>query len=91
MPQIQGSLETPLPPHADNLARTVLDRIATTPDNPAFRSPKEDGSWSTLTWREAGDEMMKLAAGLLSLGIELEDRVAIAATPALSGSSPTAR
>ena len=78
MPQIQGSLETPLPPHADNLARTVLDRIAATPDNPAFRSPKEDGSWSTLTWREAGDEMMKLAAGLLSLGIELEDRVAIA-------------
>jgi long-chain acyl-CoA synthetase len=80
MPQIQGSLETPLPPHADNLARTILDRIAATPDRAAFRSPNPDDTWKTYTWREAGDEMMQLGAGLLALGLELEDRAAIASS-----------
>ena len=80
MPQLSGSLDTPLPPHADNLGRTILDRLAATPDRPAFRSPQPDGSWSTMTWREAGDEIMKVGAGLIALGLELEDRVAIAST-----------
>jgi long-chain acyl-CoA synthetase len=78
MPKTSGSLNTPLPPTAPNLSRLILDRVTRTPDSPAFASPKSDGSWSTITWREAGDEMMKLGAGLLSLGLELEDRVAIA-------------
>jgi long-chain acyl-CoA synthetase len=80
MPNIAGSLATPLPPHAPNLSRSILDRLAATPDRPAFRHPKSDGSWASLTWRQAGDEMIKLAAGLISLGIELEDRVAIASS-----------
>ena len=79
MAQTAGSLTTPLPPGADTLTRAILDRVAATPDRPAFRSPGADDSWSvSYTWREAGDEMMKLAAGLLSLGLELEERVAIA-------------
>ncbi|MCU0300698.1 MAG: long-chain fatty acid--CoA ligase [Candidatus Nanopelagicales bacterium] len=79
MTQIAGSLDTPLPPSAANLSRLILDRVAATPDRPAFASPT-DGSWSTMTWREAGDEMMKLGAGLLALGLDLEDRVAIASS-----------
>ncbi|HEX6886471.1 MAG TPA: long-chain fatty acid--CoA ligase, partial [Candidatus Nanopelagicales bacterium] len=78
MTQIAGSLETPLPPTADTLSRLILDRVAASPNRPAFASPQADGSWSTITWREAGDEMMKLGAGLLALGLEVEDRVAIA-------------
>ena len=77
MPKTSGSLATPLPPTAPNLSRLILDRVAASPDRPAFGSPK-DGSWTTITWREAGDEMIKLAAGLLALGLQLEDRVAIA-------------
>ncbi len=77
MPTTAGSLNTPLPPTAPNLARLILDRVAATPDKPAFGSPSS-GGWTTVTWREAGDEMIKLAAGLLALGLELEDRVAIA-------------
>ena len=74
-----GSLNTPLPPHAENLGRAILDRIAATPDKLAFMGPGPDDSWSVkYTWREAGDEMLKLGAGLLALGLELEDRVAIA-------------
>lgn len=34
--------------------------------------------WVSLTWNELADATFELAAGLLSLGIELEDRVAIA-------------
>ena len=78
MPQIAGSLDTVLPPVPDNVGRMILDRIAATPDAPAYRAPNADGTWRTLTWREAGDDMIKLAAGLVSLGLGIEDRVAIA-------------
>ena len=78
MPKTSGSLNTPLPAHPSNLGRAILDRVAATPDRPAFMSPTDGGSWSTMTWREAGDEMLKLGAGLVALGLEPEDRVAIA-------------
>jgi long-chain acyl-CoA synthetase len=78
MPQISGSLADPLPPAAPNLAQSLLDRVAATPDRPAYRTPRADGTWATLTWREAGDEMVKLGAGLIALGLQPEERVAIA-------------
>lgn len=80
MPQTSGSLSTPVPAHAPTVGRAILDRLAATPDRPAFRVPQEDGSWSTRTWRETGDEMMKLGAGLVALGLGVEDRVAIASS-----------
>jgi long-chain acyl-CoA synthetase len=83
MPKISGSLNTPLPSHPDNLARSILDRLAATPDRSAFMSPKPDGSWATVTWREAGETMRTLAAGLIAIGLELEDRVAIASNTRL--------
>ncbi len=79
MPTISGSLDTPLPPHPDTVGRAILDRVAATPDKPAFLSPGPNDDWSvSYTWREAGDEMMKLGAGLISLGLNPGDRVAIA-------------
>ncbi len=78
MATIVGSLDTPLPAHAPNLAQSILDRVAATPDRRAFRYPRPDGSWPVMTWREAGDEMTQLAAGLVALGLQPEDRVAIA-------------
>ena len=80
MLKVSGSLNTPLPPAAPHLARAILDRVAATPERPAFRSPRPDGSWVGMTWREAGDEMLKLGAGLIALGLQLEDRVAIASS-----------
>jgi long-chain acyl-CoA synthetase len=79
MPQtISGDLNAPLPPSAPTLSQSILDRVAATPDAPAFGSPTPDGKWHVRTWREAGDEMTRLAAGLLALGLEPEQRVAIA-------------
>ena len=34
-----GSLSTPLPAHADNLARAILDRVAATPDKRGLHVP----------------------------------------------------
>ncbi len=76
-----GSLEATLPPHAENLGRAILDRLAATPNKVAFMGPGSDDSWSVkYTWAQAGDEMLKLGAGLIAIGVELEDRVAIASS-----------
>jgi long-chain acyl-CoA synthetase len=78
MTQISGSLDVALPPHAPTLARSILDRVASTPDRRAYQYPRADDTWAVLTWRDMGKEMTALAAGLLALGLNPEDRVAIA-------------
>ncbi len=63
-----------------NMALQFRDRVTKTPNAEAFRYPVADGQpWKSLTWKEAGDQIERLAAGLLSLGIEPEERVGIAA------------
>ena len=62
---------------APNVAVQFLDRVAKTPDREAYRYPKGD-DWESVTWKETGAQVKRLAAGLLSLGIEREQRVGIA-------------
>jgi long-chain acyl-CoA synthetase len=66
---------------APSVARMVLDRVAATPDGEAFRHPVPgaDGAetWRSLTWAETGRRVSELAAGLLSLGLRPEERVAV--------------
>ncbi|WP_085874904.1 MULTISPECIES: AMP-dependent synthetase/ligase [unclassified Nocardioides] len=62
---------------ATTVARMFYDRVAATPDAEAYRFP-EGGAWSSVSWRQAGDTVTTLAAGLLALGLEHEGRVAIA-------------
>jgi long-chain acyl-CoA synthetase len=52
------------------------DRIAATPDREAFRFPAGEG-WESVTWRQTGETVRTIAAGLLALGIRPEERVAI--------------
>ncbi len=61
-----------------NFALQFLDRVAASADREAFRYPRGE-AWESVTWRQAGDLVEKLAAGLLALGIESEQRVGIAA------------
>jgi len=63
-----------LPP---NVAVQFLDRVHKSGDKEAYRYPRGDG-WESVTWKETGDEVCRLAAGLLSLGIQTEQRVGIA-------------
>ncbi|MFJ2757251.1 AMP-dependent synthetase/ligase [Nocardioides sp. NPDC087217] len=70
-----------------NFALHFLNRVKATPNAEAFRYPvvgstTEAGGeeWKSLTWKEASDLASRLAAGLVSLGLELEQRVGIAST-----------
>ncbi|MEQ7125097.1 long-chain fatty acid--CoA ligase [Actinopolymorpha sp. B11F2] len=63
---------------APTVARMILDRIASTPEVEAYRYPVGD-RWESATWQQTGDRVRRLAAGLIALGIEPEERVAIAA------------
>src|SRR3954470_24410211 len=62
----------------DNVALQFLDRVSQSPRAEAFRYP-EGEEWTSVTWAEAGQQVSRLAAGLLSLGLETEQRVGIAA------------
>ncbi|MET0839409.1 MAG: AMP-binding protein, partial [Marmoricola sp.] len=65
---------------APNVAVQFRDRVHKSPTSEAYRYPVADGQpWKSLTWKETGDKVEKLAAGLLALGIGSEQRVGIAA------------
>jgi long-chain acyl-CoA synthetase len=62
-----------------NFAQLFLDRVGKSSSLEAYRFPKGD-SWESVTWKQAGDRVADLAAGLLSLGITSEQRVGIASS-----------
>ncbi|MEZ4400405.1 MAG: long-chain fatty acid--CoA ligase [Kofleriaceae bacterium] len=53
-----------------------LDRVSTSPDREAYRYPVGE-QWRSITWKTAGDRVTAIAAGLLALGLEREQRVGI--------------
>ncbi len=62
---------------AASVGEMFLDRVELTPDWEAFRRPTNPG-WHSYTWGETGDVVQTWAAGLLAIGVEPEQRVAIA-------------
>src|SRR4051794_6677828 len=55
-----------------------LKRVAASPNGQAFAVPTADDTGMTwLTWAQVGERATAIAAGLCSLGVGLEDRVAI--------------
>jgi long-chain acyl-CoA synthetase len=65
---------------APNVAAQLRERVQKSPDSEAYRFPVgDDRPWESWTWAETGEKVDKLAAGLLALGIEPEQRVGIAA------------
>ncbi|MCW2813524.1 MAG: AMP-dependent synthetase and ligase [Nocardioides sp.] len=59
-----------------NVAVQFLERVSASPDAEAFRFPRGE-AWESVTWKQAGERVSRLAAGLLSLGLEPEQRVGI--------------
>lgn len=72
--QDMTALLTGRPP---SVGRMFFDRVEKTPDRPAYSFPVGD-TWTTITWRESSDRVARIAAGLISLGVAPEERVAIA-------------
>lgn len=63
-----------------NVAVQFRERVAKDPNGEAYRYPTADGQpWASLTWKETGDKVEKITAGLIALGIAHEHRVGIAA------------
>jgi len=60
-----------------NVGLQFFDRVNKTPNREAYRFPKGD-EWESVTWKETGDKVTRLAAGLVALGIDPEQRVGIA-------------
>src|SRR4051794_10929636 len=59
------------------VSRQFLDRVQASSDLEAYRFPVGD-HWESVTWKETGAKVSRLAAGLVALGIEPEQRVGIA-------------
>lgn len=62
-----------------NVARMFFDRVEKSAQYEAFRK-LDDGKWTSLTWQDVAGQVEALAAGLLALGIEPEQRVGIASS-----------
>ncbi len=73
-----GSANSPLPVTAASVGQVFLDRVAASGSKEAFREPTAGEGWRSWTWTETATWVRSLAAGLLALGIQPQDRVAIA-------------
>lgn len=59
-----------------NLTATLWDRAAAHDPNDVFRQWR-DGAWRGLTWTDVADRVGAIAGGLVALGVERGDRVAL--------------
>ena len=64
---------------AQSFGHLFVDRVAKTPGGEAFRYRVRD-EWVSLTWAQTKERVFQLAAGLVDLGVQPEQRVAIAST-----------
>ncbi|MEU8470826.1 long-chain fatty acid--CoA ligase [Streptomyces sp. NPDC029006] len=82
MSDTQTLIETRPP----SVAALFLERVAATPDAEAYRYPVPAASgqgsddWKSLSWAQAADRVHAIAAGLIELGIQPEQRVALASS-----------
>jgi long-chain acyl-CoA synthetase len=63
---------------APSLSALFYQRVKASGPREAYRYPDENEVWQSLTWTQTGEKVTRLAAGLVALGVEAEQRVAIA-------------
>ncbi|MGW2030048.1 AMP-dependent synthetase/ligase [Streptomyces sp. NPDC001811] len=69
-----------------SVAALFLERVAATPDAEAYRYPVPPSAgqgpddWESLSWAQAADRVYAIAAGLIDLGVQPEQRVALASS-----------
>ncbi|MFP3991287.1 long-chain fatty acid--CoA ligase [Streptomyces sp. E11-3] len=67
-----------------SVATLFQERVAATPDGEAYRYPVPPASgqgpddWKSLSWAQAAERVYAIAAGLIDLGVNPEERVALA-------------
>ena len=60
-----------------SVADIYRDRVCKTPDLEAFSFPDASGTWHTMSWKQADEQIRRIAGGLRALGLEDEQRVSI--------------
>src|SRR4051812_14954616 len=69
-----------------SVAALFLERVDATPDAEAYRYPVPPASgqgpddWKSLSWGQAAERVHAIAAGLIELGVQPEQRVALASS-----------
>ncbi|MEU0054938.1 AMP-dependent synthetase/ligase [Streptomyces sp. NPDC006334] len=69
-----------------SVAGLFLERVSTTPDAEAYRYPVPAASgqgpddWKSLSWARTAERVYAIAAGLIELGVQPEQRVALASS-----------
>ncbi|MFJ3765115.1 AMP-dependent synthetase/ligase [Streptomyces sp. NPDC090082] len=69
-----------------SVASLFLERVGRTPDAEAYRYPVPAASgtgpddWKSLSWGQAAERVYAIAAGLVDLGVQAEERVALASS-----------
>jgi long-chain acyl-CoA synthetase len=61
----------------ETVGRLFFDRVKASANREAYRFPVAD-HWESVTWAEVGERVTRIAAGLVALGVEPQQRVAIA-------------
>ncbi len=64
---------------AQSFGHLFVDRVGKTPNGEAFRYRVGD-DWVSMTWAQTKERVFHLAAGLVELGVQPQQRVAIAST-----------
>ena len=64
---------------SQSFGHLFVERVAKTPNGEAYRY-LDGGEWQSLTWTQTKDRVFRIAAGLIDLGVQPQQRVAIAAT-----------
>jgi long-chain acyl-CoA synthetase len=65
-------------PIAPSLGALFYSRVDADPAREAFRAPTPGNGWESWSWGRSGERVTDLAAGFLALGLQPEERVAIA-------------
>ncbi|MFC7795935.1 AMP-dependent synthetase/ligase [Streptomyces cinereoruber] len=69
-----------------SVATLFLERVERTPDAEAYRYPVPAASgsgpddWKSLSWGQAAERVYAIAAGLVDLGVQPEERIALASS-----------
>ncbi|MEV0492537.1 AMP-dependent synthetase/ligase [Streptomyces atratus] len=69
-----------------SVATLFIDRVAATPDGEAYRFPVPSATgqgpdeWKSVSWAQAAERVYAIAAGLIGLGVEPEQRIALSSS-----------
>jgi long-chain acyl-CoA synthetase len=76
-PELTRHQQMKLDSRPPTVAAMFQRRVESTPDKVALKFPDSEENWQSLTWAQVGERTNNLAAGLIALGVGLEQCVAI--------------